>query len=189
MDISDTLAPKSDQLDAVDLLGQPPRIFTVERVSRGNSEQPVQVHLAEFPRPWRPGVTMRRVLGHLWGTDASQWAGRRVELYCDPNVPFGGEKVGGTRISRMSHIDGPQSVPVIIKKGRGGSYKVQPLPDTPAPTQRPLEPTAEQVAGCGDVDTLYAMFRASTNETIQQQIKDRVAELKGAEQLPMEGEG
>jgi len=139
MDISETLAPKSDQLDAVDLLGKPPRIFTIESVSRGNSEQPVNVHLAEFPRVWRPGKSMRRVLAHLWGADASQWTGRRVELYCDTEVIFGGEKVGGTRISRLSHIDGPKSVPIIIKKGRSGGYKVDPLPDAPVTTPEPIE--------------------------------------------------
>lgn len=143
MDISDTLAPKSDQLDAVDLLGSPPRIFTVESVSRGNAEQPVQVHLVEFPRVWRPGKSMRRVLAHCWGTDASQWAGRRVELFCDESVMFGGEPVGGTRISRLSHIDGPKSVPIIIKKGRSGGYKVDPLPDAPA---QPSEPTPDELA-------------------------------------------
>ena len=54
MDISDTLAPNSDQLDAVDLIGGP-RTFTITKVSKGNAEQPVNVHLAEFPRVWRPG--------------------------------------------------------------------------------------------------------------------------------------
>lgn len=49
LDISDTLAPNSDQLDAVDLLSGP-RIFTVASASRGNAEQPVNVHLVEFPR-------------------------------------------------------------------------------------------------------------------------------------------
>lgn len=179
MDISDTLAPKSDQLDAVDLLGSPPRIFTVTKVSRGNSEQPVQVHLAEFPRVWRPGKSMRRVLAHLWGTDASQWVGRRVELYCDESVVFGGERVGGTRISRMSHIDGPKSVPIIIKKGRSGGYKVDPLPDqapTPAPTPTPTEPTAEDVAACNDVDVLRGWWTASSPER-QEQIKARVADI------------
>lgn len=173
MDISDTLAPKSDQLDAVDLLGSPPRIFTVERVSRGNSEQPVEVHLAEFPRVWRPGKSMRRVLAHLWGSDATKWTGRRVELFCDTEVMFGGEKVGGTRISRLSHIDGPKSVPIIIKKGRSGGYKVEPLPDAPA---APTEPTAEEVAACTDVDQLKAMWKRSSKER-RAEIEARVADL------------
>lgn len=127
-DISDTLAPNSDQLDAVDLLGGP-RIFTVTKVSKGSAEQPVEVTLAEFPRVWRPGKSMRRVLAACWGKEASAWNGRRVELYCDPDVMFGKEKVGGTRISRLSHIDGPRSVPIIKGRGKGGTWDVKPLPD------------------------------------------------------------
>ena len=185
MDISDTLAPKSDQLDAVDLLGSPPRVFTVTEVSRGNAEQPVNVHLAEFPRVWRPGKSMRRVLAHLWGKDASQWVGRRVELYCDPNVMFGGEKVGGTRISRMSHIDGPQSVPIIIKKGRSGGYKVEPLPD--APTAAPAV-TDDQIESAATVDDLRALWSAATPEQ-QKRIRERVDSLTAAQdELPGGGE-
>lgn len=176
MDISDTLAPKSDQLDAVDLLGKPPRIFTVEKVTRGNAEQPVEVHLAEFPRVWRPGKSMRRVLAHLWGADASKWTGRRVELYCDTEVIFGGEKVGGTRISRLSHIDGPKSVPIIIKKGRSGGYKVDPLPDAPTAPAAPPEPPAEEVAACTDKDELGKMWKRSGPER-RTQIEQRVADL------------
>jgi hypothetical protein len=128
MDISDTLAPKSDQLDAVDMAASGPRVFTVARVSKGDAEQPVNVHLAEFARgPWRPGKNQRRVLASCWGNDASAWVGRRVELYCDPTVMFGKEAVGGIKIKRLSDIDGPQTVPIIVSRGKGGSYTVQPL--------------------------------------------------------------
>lgn len=129
-DISDTLAPKSDQLDAIDLMGKPPKVFTVTKVDvKKNSDQPVSVHLAEFPRVWRPNVSMRRVLGKCWGMKSSQWVGRQVELYCEDDVKFGNDVTGGTRISRLSHIDGPKTVPLLLSKGRAGSWKVQPLPD------------------------------------------------------------
>ena len=129
MDISDTLAPNSDQLDAVDLRGAPPRTFTITKVDvRQKADQPVSVHLAEFPRVWRPGKSMRRVLAHCWGRDSSVWIGRRIELYCDDTVSFGGEQIGGTRISRLSNIDGPVSVPLIIGRGKSGVFRVQPLP-------------------------------------------------------------
>lgn len=132
MDISDTLAPKSDQLDAVDLIGQP-RTFTITDVSKGNAEQPVNVHLAEFPRVWRPGKSMRRVLAACWGTDASQWIGRRVRLYCDESVTFGNDVVGGTRISHLSHIDKRKSVPLLVSRKKSATFTVEPLPDeTPA---------------------------------------------------------
>ena len=141
-DISDTLAPTSDQLDAVDLLGGP-RTFTITEVSKGNAEQPVQIGLAEFPRVWRPGKSMRRVLAACWGTDASQWAGRRVTLYCDESVRFGNDVVGGTRISHLSHIDGVKKVPLLVKRGKSATFTVQPLPDAPKPAP---DPNAERLA-------------------------------------------
>ena len=142
MDISDTLAPKSDQLDAVDLLGGP-QTFTITEVSKGNPEQPVNVHLAEFPRVWRPGKSMRRVLAACWGTDASKWIGRRVTLYCDESVTFGSDVVGGTRISHLSHIDKAKRVPLLVKRGKSATFTVQPLPDGPTNADRVAELRAE----------------------------------------------
>jgi hypothetical protein len=142
MDISDTLAPTSEQLDAVDLLGGP-RTFTVDRVSKGNVEQPVQVHLAEFPRPWRPGKSMRRVLAATWGTDASAWVGRRLTLWCDPRVKFGGEEVGGVRISHMSHIEGRKRIPLLVTRGKSATYTVEPLRESPPPAAVSSETLAE----------------------------------------------
>ena len=137
MDITNALAPKSDQLDAVDLLGSPPQVFTITEVREGNAEQPVQIGLAEFPRVWRPSKGMLRVLAGCWGKDTSKWVGRKVELYCDPDVMFGPDRVGGVRISRLSHIEKRTSVPMIIKRGKGGSWNVDPLPAAPAPAPAP----------------------------------------------------
>lgn len=134
MDITESLAPASDQLDAIDLATSGPRTFTVERVSKGNAEQPVQVHLAEFPRVWRPSKGMRRVLAHCWGTDASKWTGHQVRLFCDPDVTFGKERTGGVRISHASHIDGPQSVPMLVSRGKSATYTVEVLEAEAAPS-------------------------------------------------------
>lgn len=150
MDIADTLAPNSDQLDAVDLMGGP-QTFTITKVSKGNAEQPVNIHLAEFPRVWRPGKSMRRVLAACWGTDASAWEGRRVTLYCDESVRFGSEVVGGTRISHLSNIDEPRSIPLLVSRGKSASYKVQPLPDV-APTA--LSPTVS-AATLADLEAMF----------------------------------
>jgi hypothetical protein len=129
MDLSDTIAPTSDQLDAVDLLSGP-RTFTVEDVSKGNAEQPVNIALFGFPRPWRPGKSMRRVLVACWGPDASTYAGRRVTLYCDPEVRFGGQAVGGTRVSHLSHLDKAKSVPLLVSRGKSAMFIVRPLVET-----------------------------------------------------------
>lgn len=178
MDISDTLEPNSDQLDAIELIGGP-RTFTIESVSRGNAEQPVQIHLAEFPRPWRPGKSMRRVLVACWGPDASAYVGRRVTLYCDETIRFGAEVVGGTRIRALSHIDKRKQVPLLISRGKSAMYTVEPLTEPPATATARPEPTAEQVAAATDLDELKAMWRASSAER-REQIEARVAELTAA---------
>jgi hypothetical protein len=161
-DISDTLAPNSDQLDAIDLMSGP-RTFTIEGVSKGNPEQPVQIKLAEFDRVWRPGKSMRRVLAACWGTDATAYIGRRVTLYCDPEVIFGKEKVGGTRISHLSNIDKPRSVPLLVSRGKSATFRVQPLPDL-TPDER--------------IAALRAEYRGATPER-KEAIKAEVATLQG----------
>lgn len=145
MDITDTLAPKSDQLDAIELAGGP-RIFTIEKVTRGSDEQPINVHFVDFPRPWRPSKGMRRVLAACWGTDSSVWPGRKVELFLDPEVTFGNEKPGGTRIRALSHIDKPRTIPLLVKRGRSAQFTVQPLDDGPEPLSK------------AQSDRLFALF-------------------------------
>jgi hypothetical protein len=160
MDLTDSIAPKSDQLDAVDLLSGP-RVFTITEVSRGNAEQPFNFHLAEFPRVWRPGKSMRRVIVAAWGPDATRYAGQRVELFCDPSVQFGGEAVGGTRISRMTGIDRPLRVPLLIKRGKSATFTVDPLPDAPKPAA--VDWDAELGAAGSDLDAVRAIWaRANT---------------------------
>lgn len=145
MDLTDTIQANSDQLDAIDLIAGP-RTFTITEISKGNAEQPVNLHLAEFPRVWRPGKSMRRVLVACWGKDASAYVGRRVTLYCDPTVKFGGEAVGGTRISHLSHLDRPKTMPLPVTRGKSVTFKVQPLVEERAP-EVPLTDRISQAIG------------------------------------------
>ncbi len=171
MDITDTLAPTSDQLDAVDLATSGPRTFTVVSVKAGSEDQPVQVQLAEFPRVWRPSKGMRQVLAAAWGTNAKLWTDHRVRLYCDPDVRFGGIEVGGIRISHLSHIDKPLPVPLIVTRGKSAVFKVQPLKEEPPATRL----TVEDIAACDNRDALKAAWRAHPD--LRAAITARVAEL------------
>jgi hypothetical protein len=124
-DLTESIAPKSDQLNAEDLLTGP-RTFTVAEVKRGSAEQPVDIHLAEFPgRPFKPSKTVRRILVSAWGPDASTYAGRRMTLYRDPAVRFGGMDVGGIRVSHLSHIAKPMTLVLAVSKGKRAPYVVQ----------------------------------------------------------------
>lgn len=158
MDITESLAPTSDQLDAIELLAGP-RTFQIESVSAGSDEQPVQVKLEGFPRVWRPSKGMRRVLAAGWGVNASAWTGRRVTLYFDPAVTFGKDRTGGTRISHMSDLPNgrPLNVPLLITRGKSAMFTVQPLVDAvAAPAPKPANPdaiTADKVTELGTAMT------------------------------------
>jgi hypothetical protein len=162
MDLTKALAPKSDQLDFTDLDGTGPQVFTITAVSENGGElsdqQPVNIQLAEFPRVWRPSKGMLRVLADNWGKDPKVWPGRRVELYGDPEVYFGKEKRGGTRISRLSHISGPKKTLINPRGGRGAYWSVQPLPDAPKQAPQPARAWATEAAHLTDKDALRALW-------------------------------
>ena len=105
-DLRSTIIPKSDQLNAEQLLGGPITV-TITDVRIGSSaEQPISVHYeGENGRPYKPCKTMRKVLIFAWGPDGREWIGRGLTLYNDPQVKFGGDEVGGIRISHMTDID------------------------------------------------------------------------------------
>lgn len=127
LDLSDTIAPRSDRLNANDLLAGPLDVTVVE-VRRGTPEQPVEVFLRELDRPWKPCKTVRRILVALWGSDGETWVGRRARLYNDTRVEWGGKRVGGIRVSHLSHLDNPRTVLVAVKRGRREPVEVLPLP-------------------------------------------------------------
>ena len=122
------------------------------RTVRLADQQPVNITLAEFPRVWRPAKGMLRVLADNWGKDINVWVGRQVELYGDPNVYFGKEKRGGTRISRLSHIDSRKTTLVNPRGGKGAYWSVDPLP-APKPEPTPAELAAQVAAALADATT------------------------------------
>ena len=137
MDISDSLAANSAQQNYDEYLAGP-KTVTVAEVTQGTVEQPVNVELVEFPgKPFKPAKSVRRVLAAAWGTDASQWTGRRLTIYGDPSVRYGGKEVGGLRVSHVSHIDKPITVALTVTRGKRAPFTVQPLPDAPAPPPIP----------------------------------------------------
>lgn len=128
MDLSETTAPRSDQQNYDDYVSGS-KTVTVTEVKAGSEEQPVEIHLLEFPgRPYKPSKSMRRVLIAAWGSDSSPWHNRRMTLYGDPTVRFGGSVTGGIKISHLSDIDKAISVNLTVTRGRRAPHKVEPLP-------------------------------------------------------------
>jgi len=174
VNLSDSIIPKSDQINAEDMLAGP-RTVTIEKVTAGTAEQPVDVHLVEFPgRPYKPSKSMRRVMVGAWGPEASEYAGRRLTLFRNPATKFGGMAVGGIEISAMSHIEKNLTLALTVTRGKRAAFIVKPLIEV-APT--PTEMTSEQIAACTNPDEFRAVWHGASTET-RAQIQARVAAIK-----------
>lgn len=133
MNIEKLRQSNSQQINADDILGAPVTV-TITGAVEGTAEQPVLVSVAEVQgKTYRPSLTMRKVLGAVWGDETDDWIGRRLTLYRNPDIRFGGAVVGGIEISEMSHIQRPVEVSVLEKRGKRKTFTVKPLPDSPAP--------------------------------------------------------
>ncbi len=194
VDLVAAAAPKSDQVNAEDLLSGP-RVVTIERVTEGSSEQPVQIHLVEFPgRPYRPGKSMIRVLIHAWGTDSSTYVGRRLKIYRDPEIKFGPDKVGGIRISHLSHIGSRLVLALTVTRGKRKPYVVDLLPDgLPVITEAQADEIVGHIENAADraaldaIGTQLKTFDLGQHRARLGQLwKNRANAISAAEQAPPE---
>lgn len=127
MNLTTTIIPKSDQLNADDLISGP-RTIRITAVESGSAEQPVSIQYeGGAGRPYKPSKSMRRVLVAMWGTDGNAYVGRSITIYRDPAIRFGGEAVGGICISHASDIAEPVSIALTVTRGKRKPFCVQPL--------------------------------------------------------------
>ena len=171
------IAPKSDQKNADDFLAGPQTFTITAEVEYDDAQQPAGLVLdGDTAHPYKPGKSMGRVLTAAWGKES--YVGRRLTLYTDPSVRFGGQDVGGIRISHMSHITKTLKLNLTKTKGQKQAFTVTPLPDVKgaAKPANNSEPTEADVTAATDLDTLRAMYAASGPER-RAQIEARVAEI------------
>lgn len=159
IDIAKTTEPKSDQQNFDDYIAGP-KTVTVSEVKKGSSDQPVEIHLVEYPgRPFKPSKSMRRVLVAAWGGDAKNYPGRRMTLYGDPTVKFAGKEVGGIRISHMSHLREPVTVSLTVTRGSRAPFTVLPLQNAALPAPDGWQ---EDVAACESVEDLTEFYEMAS---------------------------
>lgn len=148
-DVTPFIQPKSDQLNADDLKTGPV-IVRLDAWARTGDKQPIALKISGpdmdareingAKRPWKPCKATMRVMAELWGANMEEWVGRSVRLYCDPDVAYGGAKVGGIRISGMSHIRSAVVVKETVSRGTRIERRVeviQPPQPKQAATQNP----------------------------------------------------
>jgi len=82
------------------------------------------------PLHYLPCKGMIRVLVEAWGKNGStDWIGKSMELFGNPDVMYAGKKQGGIQISRLSHISQPLETYLTVSQGKKDPYRVEPLLD------------------------------------------------------------
>lgn len=146
MDLSQTIAPKSDHLNSDSLIAGPLTIAITSVTPRQDESRPVAINFeGDDGKPFLPCKAMRRGLVLAWGKDSTQYTGRGLTLFRDPSVLYGGVAVGGVRISHASHLDKDLTFSLALnnKKKILWTFKVlRPWPPTPTPQQTPAKEAA-----------------------------------------------
>lgn len=165
-DMLKVIEPKSDQINAEDLIGRDMTItITAVKVSPG-TEQPVAMKFEGSDKLFRPCKTVSRIIVAAWGADTSLYAGRSLTLFRDPNVKWAGMAVGGIRVKAISHIDQPLKLALAESKQNRKITVVQPLKVPTQQEQKPADPNAAEkwandhigfVVGSADLERLAAI--------------------------------
>lgn len=185
-DLSHTIKPKSDQLNADDLLAGPITV-TVQAVYMYDSpDQPVAVEIGSGLQPYKPCKSMRRLLIAVWGKHDTDWIGKSMTLYCDPSVKWAGQEVGGIRISHVTGIDKPFSVALTATRGKRKPYTVQPLQLPAYPQQRFDEnfPKWSELVKAGQWTAQQIISKAQETGILTEQMKQAVLALQPAQDEP-----
>lgn len=128
LDVSKMCAARSDQINAIDLISGP-RIAKITDVKLfSETDQPIHVVLdGDSKRPWKCSKTSVRALAALYSSDASNWIGKHIEIYCDETVLWGGQQVGGIRQSRAEGITAPKRLTLTKSRQKKETVVINPL--------------------------------------------------------------
>ena len=174
MDLSHTIVPKSNQLNADDLLAGDITITVTDISASDSPDQPVSIHYSDDNgRPYKPCKSMRRVLIQAWGANGKDWIGKSMTLYRDPAVKFGGSEVGGIRISHLSDIERDMSFMLTVTRAKRQAYSVKrlvtekPKPDFEAAFDRIVDSV---VNGSNTIDGIVKFFAERGAALTEEQI-------------------
>jgi len=164
MNLTESIAKKTDQQN-FENYASGPKTVTISAVKAGTAEQPIEIHLVEFPgQPYKPSKSMRRVLVAAWGVESSAYPGRRITLFGDPSVRFGPDVVGGIKISHLSHIDKPVTTDLTVSKGKRKNYTVKPLAAPVQPNDASGRDWLSELTLAGDnLEAVASLGKAATD--------------------------
>ena len=190
-ELAQALAPKSDQLNADDLITcNKVIVITGVKIDLGSEQKTIINYEGDNGKPWKPSKGMGRVLAEILGGDPSLWAGNSVELYRDKSVSFGKEKnCGGIRICGMSAVKTRTTMLITSSKGKKSSITIEPiavqqaqqLASAPSPSRLWAEKLAAATQyGSAIVDEIWLQVpQELKNEKLVNFYNDKFKEARG----------
>lgn len=172
MNLTESIAPKSDQLNADDLMSGPV-IVTITEVKKGTPDQPVNVVTEEFGagRPYKPSKSMRRVMVMAWGAESATYVGRQLTLFRNPSIRFGKDEVGGIQIAAMTGLEVPLTVALTVTRGKRAPFTVQPLGEMPKPKDESGRDWLKELSLTdSDIDLISALGAAAKTANATPQV-------------------
>ena len=184
MDLMQAISPKSDQLNADDLIAGP-KVITITEVKLVAGDQPVIVHYdGDNGKPWKPCKSMARVMVKAWGADAKVFAGRSLQLYNDPSVKWAGVAVGGIRIAAMSHIEQPFTMNLTATRGKRAPFRVEVLTQQPGGQDDDLAASLRaKFEECASIDEVRALW-----EQLPPMVRETAAAFKDEAKQRLQGD-
>ena len=191
-DFAASLEAKSDQINASDLTGGSQTIKITRINVNMRDDQPVSISYEGSDKVYRPCKGMRRVIAQVWGADPAVYPGRSLTVYRDPDVRFGKDILGGTRISHMSHIEGDKKSTVPVSRGKVKTYTIKPLQVDQArqPPENALE--LAQEAARGGVENFRAWYASDEGKMcrpVAQANMDQLKSLASEAEAPVDEDG
>ena len=138
-DLSDTIEANSDRLNAADLMGADKtiKVTDVIRYAENGKNKFYLNYEGDCGRPYKPSLTMRRIIMELWTIDGSKYIGRSIRLHRDPTITFGRDECGGIVVEAMEGIKGKAKIKLQVKRGQFKEFTIDKLEPKELPMLEP----------------------------------------------------
>ncbi len=70
----------------------------IETMPSGDKEEKPVMYFANGLKPMVLNGTNWDIMAEAYGPESNSWRGKPIELYIDPNVMYGGKRIGGVRV-------------------------------------------------------------------------------------------
>lgn len=188
LDIASLLTGVSTELTADELAGGPRFLKIRKLVITDDPKRPLSVYYqSDDDKPWRPCLSMRRLLAACFGTDADSYVDQVIEVYRDDTVTYGEkgqgvQPVGGVRFKRAS-IEKSISLCLQAKRGKKSIWVVDPIPAAELKALFP-DPSEDRVkAIVKTIGSMHVTALDSARQRASQLLAENKINANGHEQI------